>query len=140
VVLLLALPAALAADCSLAPGEPRPVASPADGTGPAQSASGAHTLPSTDDRRATEAVQANEVVIDSFAYKPARLVVKVGAKVSWVNRDDLPHTATTTAKPRAFDSGTLDTDGRFTHVFTVPGTYEYFCAVHPHMTGRIIVE
>jgi plastocyanin len=82
----------------------------------------------------------NEVVIDNFAYQPAKLVVKVGTKVTWVNRDDVPHTATSSTKPRAFDSGTLDTDGRFSHVFPTPGDYEYFCAVHPHMTGRIIVQ
>ena len=50
------------------------------------------------------------------------------------------YTATSTAKPRAFDSGTLDTDDKFAHVFNQPGTYEYFCAVHPHMKGRIVVK
>jgi plastocyanin len=52
----------------------------------------------------------------------------------------MPHTATSTKKPRLFDSGTLDTDDKFSRVFTAPGTYEYFCAVHPHMTGQIIVK
>jgi plastocyanin len=80
------------------------------------------------------------VVIDNFAFQPARLVVKPGTKVTWVNRDDVPHTATSSSKPRGFDSGALDTDGRFSHVFTTTGNYEYFCAVHPHMTGRIIVQ
>jgi plastocyanin len=83
---------------------------------------------------------ANEVTIDNFAFQPAELTVSVGTRVTWVNRDDVPHTATDTARQRRFDSGTLDTDGRYTHVFSQPGTYEYFCAVHPHMTGRIIVK
>jgi plastocyanin len=126
---------ALATGCALAPGEPRPIASPAGGTSPSTTAVAVQGPTGTEGRQT-----ANEVVIDNFAYQPARLVVKVGATVTWVNRDDVPHTATSTTKPRAFDSGTLDTDGRFSHVFTVPGTYEYFCAVHPHMTGRIVVE
>jgi plastocyanin len=80
------------------------------------------------------------VVIDNFTFGPPTLTVPVGTKVTWVNRDDVPHTATSTAKPKRFDSGTLDTDGQFAQVFTAPGTYDYFCAVHPKMTGRIIVK
>src|SRR6266478_3583140 len=79
-----------------------------------------------------------EVIIDNFTFRPAKLSVPVGTKVTWINRDDVPHTATSTVKPKAFDSGTLDTDGRFSHVFTAPGTYEYYCAVHPRMTAQII--
>jgi len=82
----------------------------------------------------------HQIVIDNFAFQPAKLTVAAGTKVTWVNRDDVPHTATSTQKPRAFDSGALDTDDTFAHVFTVPGTYEYFCAVHPHMTAQIIVK
>jgi plastocyanin len=82
----------------------------------------------------------HQVVIDNFRYSPRQLTVKAGTRVTWVNRDDVPHTATSSRKPRAFDSGTLDTDDRFSHVFTAPGTYEYFCAVHPHMTGQVIVK
>ena len=81
-----------------------------------------------------------QVAIDNFAFKPAELNVAVGTKVTWLNRDDVPHTATSTAKPRAFDSHTLDTDDKFSHVFSKAGTYEYFCAVHPHMTGKVIVK
>jgi plastocyanin len=82
----------------------------------------------------------NDVVIDNFSFRPAQLEVKAGTKVTFINRDDVPHTATSKAKPRSFDSGTLDTDQQFTHVFARPGTYEYFCAVHPHMVGKIIVK
>jgi plastocyanin len=81
-----------------------------------------------------------EVVIDNFTFSPATLTVAAGTKVTWVNRDDVPHTATSTATPRVFDSRTLDTDGRFSFVFSTPGTYEYFCAVHPKMTGKVIVK
>jgi plastocyanin len=82
----------------------------------------------------------NQITIDNFTFNPSTLTVSAGAKVTWVNRDDVPHTATGTAKPRLFDSGALDTDDQFTHVFPAPGTYEYFCAVHPQMTGRVIVK
>lgn len=82
----------------------------------------------------------NQITIDNFRFNPSQLTVAVGTKVTWVNRDDVPHTATSTARPQFFDSHTLDTDDQFAHVFTAPGTYDYFCAVHPHMTGRIIVK
>ena len=93
------------------------------------------------DKPAAESpAKANTVVIDNFTFAPAELTVPIGAEVTWVNRDDVPHTATSTVKPRAFDSGALDTDQTYSHVFTTPGEYEYFCAVHPHMTGRVIVK
>ena len=90
----------------------------------------------------TRAVGAEETTttIDDSTFTPAQITVRAGTKVTWVNNDDVPHTATSTAKPRSFDSRTLDTDGKFSHMFTTPGTYDYFCAVHPHMTGRIIVK
>jgi plastocyanin len=81
-----------------------------------------------------------QIKIDNFTFDPPTLTIAVGTKVTWVNRDDVPHTATSTAKPRSFNSGTLDTDQQFSHVFTKPGSYEYFCAVHPKMTGRIVVK
>ena len=82
----------------------------------------------------------NQVTIDNFAFNPKTLTVPVGTAVTWINRDDVPHTATSAVKPRVFDSKTLDTDDKFSHVFTTPGTYPYFCAVHPHMTGEIVVK
>jgi plastocyanin len=82
----------------------------------------------------------NQVMIDNFSFNPKTLTVPVGAKVTWINRDDVPHTATSSAKPTVFDSKALDTDDKFSFVFTAPGTYPYFCAVHPHMTGEIVVK
>jgi plastocyanin len=89
---------------------------------------------------AESARKPNEVHIDNFTFNPPQLTVKAGTRVTWINQDDVPHTATSSAKPRLFNSGTLDTDAKFSHVFKTPGTYDYFCAVHPHMTGRIIVK
>ncbi|HEV2968772.1 MAG TPA: cupredoxin family copper-binding protein [Pirellulales bacterium] len=82
----------------------------------------------------------NQVTIDNFAFNPQTLTVHVGTKVTWINHDDVPHTATSAVKPTVFDSKALDTDDKFSFVFTAPGTYPYFCAVHPHMTGEIVVK
>ena len=80
----------------------------------------------------------NEIVIQNFAFEPSTLTVKVGEKVTWVNRDDEPHTATATDK--RFNSKTLENGDRFSTEFTQPGTYKYYCALHPKMTGEIIVK
>ena len=84
------------------------------------------------------AVDANEIVIQNFAFEPATLTIKVGEKVTWVNKDEEPHTATATDK--RFASKTLDTGDRFSTEFTMPGTYKYYCALHPKMTGQIVVK
>jgi plastocyanin len=81
-----------------------------------------------------------EIVIDNFTFAPATVTIAPGTRVVWINHDDVPHTATSTSKPKRFDTGTLDTDDKYAHVFTEPGTYNYFCAVHPKMTGQIIVK
>jgi len=81
---------------------------------------------------------ANEIVIQDFSFQPATLTVKTGTKVTWVNRDDDPHTATATDKQ--FNSKTLDTGDQFSMQFTRPGTYNYYCALHPKMTGQVIVK
>ncbi len=86
------------------------------------------------------AVEEARVTIDQFAYGPRELTVPAGTRVTWVNRDDVPHTVTSAETPRRFHSGTLDTDEQYSHLFTTPGTYEYFCAVHPKMTGKVIVK
>src|SRR5207237_10194763 len=82
----------------------------------------------------------HQVTLDNFAFDPQVLTISPGTKVTWLNRDDVPHTATSSDSPRKFKSPALDTDERFSHVFTEPGTYPYFCAVHPKMTGKIVVN
>jgi plastocyanin len=80
----------------------------------------------------------NQVMIENFSFQPANLTVKAGTKVTWVNHDDVPHTATDTDK--RFNSKTLDTDDQFAFTFDQPGTYNYYCALHPKMTGQVIVK
>lgn len=81
---------------------------------------------------------ANEIVIQNFAFEPATLTVKAGTKVTWINRDDDPHTAT--AVDKKFNSKTLDTGEQFSMEFDQPGTYKYYCALHPRMTGEVVVK
>lgn len=80
------------------------------------------------------------VSIDNFKFTPRELSVSVGDTVTWVNRDDVPHTATSKDDPASFDSKALDTDDKYSFTFTKPGTYSYYCKVHTHMTGSIIVK
>jgi amicyanin len=79
-----------------------------------------------------------EVKIDNFTFSPQTLTIKAGTKVTWTNDDDIPHTVVSTTK--AFRSSALDTDDKYSFTFTTPGTFEYFCTLHPHMTGSIVVE
>lgn len=88
----------------------------------------------------TAAPPAAKVSIENFAFEPKELVVTAGTTVAWVNADDAPHTATSTASPPLFDSKTLKTGGTFSFEFKAPGTYEYFCKLHPYMTGKVIVR
>jgi plastocyanin len=96
--------------------------------------------PKRADTMPQHAAEEKQITIDNFSFDPPELTVPAGTRVTWLNRDDVPHTATSTTKPRAFDSGTLDTDQKYSFVFTTAGVYEYFCAVHPKMTGRITVK
>src|SRR3981189_3173348 len=79
-----------------------------------------------------------EVKIDNFSFGPATLTVAVGTTVTWTNRDDIPHTVVSDDK--VFKSRVLDTDEKFSFTFTKPGTYAYFCSVHPKMTGKVVVQ
>jgi len=78
------------------------------------------------------------VKIDNFAFAPEQLTVKVGTTVTWINEDDIPHTVV--ASGRGFKSKALDTDDKFSFTFTAPGSYEYFCSLHPHMKAMVTVE
>ena len=78
------------------------------------------------------------VTIDNFVFEPGRLTVKAGTTVTWTNRDDIPHTVA--AKERLFKSKVMDTDESYSFTFSTPGEYTYFCSLHPHMTGTIVVE
>ena len=80
-----------------------------------------------------------QVMIDNFSFSPAELTVHVGDNVVWTNHDDVPHTVVSKKPDRTLHSDALDTDDKYEHRFTDAGTYDYFCSVHTHMTGKIIV-
>jgi len=80
----------------------------------------------------------NQVAIKNFSFTPATLTVAAGTTMTWTNHDDVPHTVT--AADKSYTSGAIDTDGTFSPQFTTPGTYKYFCSIHPTMTAQIIVK
>ena len=77
------------------------------------------------------------VQIANFTFKAQVLTVKPGTTVTWTNADDIPHTVTSIGR---FRSKALDTGDTYSFTFTTPGKYEYFCSLHPHMQGSIMVE
>ena len=89
--------------------------------------------------RKSIALGPNEVGIDNFNFTPPVLTVKSGVKVTWINNDDVPHLIVNVQG--AFKPSTvLDTDQRFSVTLNKPGTYDYFCSLHPKMQGKIIVS
>ncbi len=88
---------------------------------------------------AVAAQDASDVItIDNFTFTPKELTVAVGTTVKWVNHDDIPHTVV--EKKTSFRSKALDTDDSYSFTFTSAGTFDYFCGLHPHMVGQVIVK
>jgi plastocyanin len=83
--------------------------------------------------------EGNKIEIKDFAFNPQTITVKSGDKIIWINRDEEPHTIVSVEK-QFKKSSALDTDQEFTITAGAPGTYTYYCSVHPKMTGTIIVE
>ncbi len=81
--------------------------------------------------------KATEVRIDNFSFDAQTVTVPAGTQVTWVNHDDVPHKIVSTDKKIV--SPVLDTDGRYSYTFTTPGTYAYYCSIHPMMTGKVVV-
>ena len=80
----------------------------------------------------------NVITIDNFTFSPKELTVAVGTTVKWVNHDDIPHLVV--EKKTTFRSKALDTDDSYSYTFTSAGTFGYFCGLHPHMVGKVIVK
>jgi plastocyanin len=78
------------------------------------------------------------VKIDNFTFGPTALVVKPGTTVTWINGDDVPHAVV--AVDSSFRSKVLDTGDRYAFTFAKIGEYAYFCSLHPHMVGKIVVR
>jgi amicyanin len=88
---------------------------------------------------AQTAAPASAVSIDNFTFTPPSVTIKAGTTVTWINKDDIPH-GIASANNAFTKSKALDTDDSYSFTFTTPGTYQYFCYVHPHMTGTIVVQ
>lgn len=83
---------------------------------------------------------ASKVVIGNFTFQPNTLTLPVGAEVRWVNEDDVPHIVIGTDQDSPIKSPPLDSDDHYSVKLMKPGTYKYFCSLHPHMTGTIVVK
>ena len=79
----------------------------------------------------------NQVAIDGFAFAPATLTVHAGATVTWINRDEEPHTVA--ADDGSFHSPGMGTGASFAHTFSTAGTFDYICSIHPMMHGTVVV-
>ncbi len=88
--------------------------------------------------RAARSGAPEPVKIDNFSFQPSTVTVPAGTTLSWVNRDEVPHNIVDVDKK--YKSGVLDTGDRFSHTFDTAGTYNYYCSIHPRMTGRVIVK
>ncbi len=78
------------------------------------------------------------IKIDNFSFEPGTISISAGTTVTWTNNDDVPHVVA--SDESVFKSKALDTDDRFSYTFTKPGTYKYYCAIHPKMTAKIVVQ
>ncbi|HKM67314.1 MAG TPA: cupredoxin family copper-binding protein [Candidatus Acidoferrum sp.] len=94
---------------------------------------------SADEATQKAAGSTSQVKIDNFTFAPGAVTVPAGTTVQWVNRDDIPHTVVSEDKS-TFKSKALDTDDNYSYMFTKPGTYTYFCSIHPKMTGKVVVQ
>jgi plastocyanin len=95
--------------------------------------------PSATPRSADDA-HADKIVISNFTFEPSTLTVSAGTVVTWLNEDDAPHTVIGTDPGSPIKSQPLDTGDGYSITLTKPGTYRYFCSLHPHMTGTVIVD
>ena len=85
-----------------------------------------------------KAANAHDVMLDNFTFAPALASVSAGTAITWTNHDEVPHNIVSTEQK--FRSPVLDTDERFSHRFDEPGSYKYFCSLHPRMTGESVVQ
>ena len=91
--------------------------------------------------RTPEATKEGGVSSDIVNFTHQDLVVSVGTAITWVNRDSASHTSTSrVGSPGRWNSRGLRTGESFTFTFNEQGTYQYFCSIHPRMTGTVTVN
>ncbi len=79
-----------------------------------------------------------QVQISDFRFDPSEMTVTAGTTVAWTNKDGAPHTAI--SRDGSFDSDRLDNGASFQSTFSAPGSFEYYCKLHPWMVGTIVVH
>jgi len=89
-------------------------------------------------KKASDTPGTNEVYIQGMAFSPSTITVTAGTTITWTNKDGVAHTVTSNSA--AFDSGTINTNGTYTHLFSAAGTFPYHCMIHPDMTATVIVN
>jgi plastocyanin len=82
-------------------------------------------------------VAGNAVDIDNFAFAPATLTVAAGSTVTWINKDEEPHTVV--ANDGSFHSPGMGSQATFSYTFPKAGTFDYVCSVHPFMHATVVV-
>jgi plastocyanin len=99
-----------------------------------------HDMPAAPPQANVDATGQKEITItiENFAYVPADVTIAPGTRVTWINKDEAPHTATSSDKK--FNSGGLDTDDKFSFVFNEKGDFPYICTLHPQMKATIKVK
>lgn len=90
------------------------------------------------DTPAATAAATVDVAISGFAFDPATITISAGQSVTWTNKDNVVHTVT--ADDNSWTSGDIANGQTFTQTFSTAGTYNYHCAIHPNMTGTVIVQ
>lgn len=86
----------------------------------------------------SEDANSTEVKVDNFTFSPETVTVPVNSTVTWVNKDDIPHVIA--SNDGLFKSKALDTDQKYSFTFSKPGTYAYYCSIHPKMVGKVVVQ
>jgi plastocyanin len=109
------------------------------GQPPAFEAASRDAMTRRETNRTKAALAPNEIGIDNFKFAPSPLTVQSGTKIVWINNDDVPHLIVSTQN-KFRQSPVLDTNQRFAITLTKPGSYDYFCSLHPVMQGRIVVQ
>jgi len=83
--------------------------------------------------------QDQTIEIKEYKYVPEKVTIAAGTKITWINRDEVPHTVDMDDGKKGIKSSALDTDETFSYTFTTPGTYPYTCRLHSKMMGTIVV-
>ena len=96
------------------------------------------TIPPPKPSHPTDATGGPAVTVENFNFVSAEIVVPPGTTVVWTNADDVEHTVT--ASDNSFSSPAIEPESQFSHTFASAGTYSYFCAIHPFMTGKVVVQ